>query len=557
MLKISGHPMSHALHSVAATRALEEALASTLAPHTLMARAATAAATLAKAIAPHAHTVWVACGPGNNGGDGLLTAALLAPWLTSKGGELTVTWCGDEHHMPADARWALGLARLAGVRFVDTPPARCDLTIDALLGIGAKTHAEAPASAMPSTLQRLLTCFREVGDRLLCLDIPSDLQAETGKLLIANKSINISGRRTFCLTFLTIKPGLFTAHGRDAAGEVWFDDLSAGNIHAAGMRPIAQLSAAPGSAGPAHPTWQAPMANSALTRQALHATHKGDFGDVWVVGGQGMSAHGHAMTGAILLAGRAALHAGAGRVCVVPLGHADSIAVDMVCPELMFRQPHTLLSAPLPDGVWVCGCGGGQAVVPYLPHLLQQARVLVLDADALNAIANDAALQKLLMQRAVKQNVTVMTPHPLEAARLLGTSTAQVQHDRLSAAAKLVAQYGCLCVLKGSGSIIAGPGRVPAINPTGNAKLSTAGTGDVLAGMLGAHLARKRTESNTVVNGTLADSAAPQAPTVFDVVCNTVWAHGHAADCWPVDAHLSASQLAMVGDWSQARLRSH
>ncbi len=548
MLKITGSAQAHPLHGVSATREIESQMAGGLPPHTLMARAALAAAKLAKAIAPHAQSVWVACGPGNNGGDGLLTAALLAPWLMEKGATLTVTWCGDEQRMPTDARWALNLARQAGVCFVDAPPARCDLVIDALLGIGASCRPDPPNQTKPAPLEHLIDTFRQVGDQLLCLDTPSDLDVETGNLLVANKPINICEKAVFTITFLTIKPGLFTGQGRDAAGEVWFDDLAAGTADHPTHPPMAWLAAAPGLS-------MAPTSHGASVESALplrpprlaQATHKGDFGDVWVLGGQGISHNGHAMTGAALLAARGALNAGAGRVFVVPLDNAHPTTLDPVCPELMFRQVDVLASQVLPGGIWVCGCGGGQSVIPHLPVLLRQAAVLVLDADALNAIATDASLQQLLQIRATSQLVTVLTPHPLEAARLLQTTASLVQQDRLSAAATLATRFKCICVLKGSGTVTAAPGCVPTVNPTGNAKLSTAGTGDVLAGMLGAALARHTAELKRLPQ---ADAASDSTHAVLSgyasVVCGVVYSHGQLADGWPVNAHLSASQLAFA-----------
>jgi ADP-dependent NAD(P)H-hydrate dehydratase / NAD(P)H-hydrate epimerase len=137
----------------------------------------------------------------------------------------------------------------------------------------------------------------------------------------------------------------------------------------------------------------------------------------------------------------------------------------------------------------VCGCGGGDAVRRVLPRVLSASERLVLDADALNALATDAALQHLLTARAAKQLPTILTPHPLEAARLLGSTTAQVQANRLQAAQTLADRFVCTVILKGSGSIIASPHVIPAINPTGDARLATAGTGDVLAGICGAYLA--------------------------------------------------------------------
>lgn len=547
MLKITGSSQAHSLHGIAATRELEVALAKTLPPHTLMARAALAAAKLANSIAPNATSIWVACGPGNNGGDGLLTAALLAPWMTSKGGTLTVTWCGNEQHMPADARWALGLARQADIRFTDSPPTRCDLTIDALLGIGG-THSARRSPDLASThLNHMLDTFRQVGDRLLCLDTPSDLNAESGTYFIARKQIQKSAEEVFTISFLTIKPGLFTGHGRDAAGEVWFDDLTAGDtrVEASHQKfaPMARLAGAPCPlGGPRIVQVGTTRTKRSVNARQVHATHKGDFGDVWVVGGQGMSHSGHAMTGAALLAGRAALHAGAGRVFVVPLDEDRPIAVDPICPELMFRQPDMLTADTLPAGVWVCGCGGGQAVVQHLPALLNHAAILVLDADALNAIAIDPALQQMLAARASRQCVTVLTPHPLEAARLLNTTAACIQQDRLKASTTLATQLNAVCVLKGSGTVIAAPDLLPTINPTGNAKLSTAGTGDVLAGMLGAALAQHAAMAK--YEPATTEQTPPEALAAYvEVVCHTVWQHGHSADVWPVNVHLSASDL--------------
>ena len=172
----------------------------------------------------------------------------------------------------------------------------------------------------------------------------------------------------------------------------------------------------------------------------------------------------------------------------------------------------------------VCGCGGGDAVRPLLAPVLQRAAQLVLDADALNAIADSAPLQQALQERSQRGQPTVLTPHPLEAARLLGcTGASAVQSDRLIAANALAKRFGCVVVLKGSGSVVAAPGQAPSINPTGNALLATAGTGDVLAGMVGAHLA--------------ACASAAQAARA------AVFAHGRVADLWNEGQSLTASVL--------------
>ena len=135
----------------------------------------------------------------------------------------------------------------------------------------------------------------------------------------------------------------------------------------------------------------------------------------------------------------------------------------------------------------VCGCGGGTDVRQALPPLLSHAARLVLDADALNALADDTALQALLRQRGARGLATVLTPHPLEAARLLACSSADVQRDRLAAAKALSDRLGATVLLKGSGTVIAAPTGVPWVNSSGNAALATAGSGDVLAGWAPAH----------------------------------------------------------------------
>jgi hydroxyethylthiazole kinase-like uncharacterized protein yjeF len=207
------------------------------------------------------------------------------------------------------------------------------------------------------------------------------------------------------------------------------------------------------------------------------------------------------MTGAALLAGRAALHSGAGRVMVALLDGGE-LALDLLQPELMLRRFDAL---QLEHITVVCGCGGGDAVRAVLAPVLQRAAQLVLDADALNAIAADSALQAALQARAQRDQPTVLTPHPLEAARLLGSNTnintninaAHVQAQRLQAAQQLAERFGCVVVLKGSGTVVAAPSQIAHINPTGNARLASAGTGDVLAGMIGARWAAHSASATT------------------------------------------------------------
>jgi len=203
---------------------------------------------------------------------------------------------------------------------------------------------------------------------------------------------------------------------------------------------------------------------------------------------------------------------------------ATRMAADGQHPELMLRTPDTL---PLRGATVVCGCGGGEQVAAWIPQVLAAPGPVVLDADALNALARDSALQALLRARGRRGQITVLTPHPLEAARLLGKTTAQVQADRLTAARQLARDSGAIIVLKGSGSIVAAPGMPPTINPTGNARLATAGTGDVLAGLVGAWLH----DTTHAAEAAARTSAA-------------VYAHGALADQWPAGTALTAGRLA-------------
>jgi len=475
----------HVLFDIAQTRALEQRAAATLPPHTLMARAGEATARLALAIAPHAQRIWVAAGPGNNGGDGLEAAAHLQRW----GKQVSVTLLGTAAALPTDAREAFARAQAAGVRIGTDAPAGPDLAIDALLGIGATRAPQGPLEAAIRQLNAL-PC------PVLAIDLPSGLHADTGQALGAACVV-----ATHTLTMLALKPGLFTAAGRDHAGTVWLDALGAG---ATSDAPRAWLSGA------------MPLG----TRR--HAQHKGSFGDVAIVGG------GPGMSGAALLAARAAHAAGAGRV-FVELLDGSGLMLDALRPELMFRQGWTARSSPdvLSYSTVVCGCGGGDAVRGQLPRLLSLAGKLVLDADALNALAGDSALVPLLRARSGRGLATVLTPHPLEAARLLGCTTAEVQADRLRAAESLVDRFGASVVLKGSGSMIAAPRTTPRINSTGNASLATAGTGDVLAGWLG---------------GRWAPLDTGDAASVFAAAVQAVAEHGAAAEP-PVSGALRAGDL--------------
>lgn len=436
-----------------------------------MQQAGLATAQLALALAPHAKVFWIACGPGNNGGDGFEAALHLHQW----GKTVQVSATPKVAACSADTRRALESARDAGVLFVEQPPAHFDFCIDALFGIGRLR----PFSPLHCAW---IARMRDGGAPVLSIDVPSGLNADTGNPGPHHVQAD------YTLSLLTLKPGLFTQAGRDACGAIWFHPLQTETRLAA----TARLLGAP-----------APLPRP-------HASHKGSYGDVAVIGGAA------GMTGAALLAASAALHGGAGRVFVTLLDpHATGLSVP---PELMLRCRERL---PL-QGTVVAGCGGGDAIGEHLPSLLRDAHQLVLDADALNQLAHHPEWQTQLAQRPPGR--TVITPHPLEAARLLGTTTTAIQDDRLQAAQALARRFRCVVVLKGSGSVLCSPDHLPHINPTGNARLATAGTGDVLAGLLGAHLAMRHD--------------------AWSAACAAVYQHGLVADNWNDSGHLTAAALA-------------
>jgi ADP-dependent NAD(P)H-hydrate dehydratase / NAD(P)H-hydrate epimerase len=485
-MPVDAAPSALPLYDVVSSRAIEATAAAAWPAHTLMGRAGLAVARLALALAPGARRVWIAAGPGNNGGDGF-EAAL---HLHHAGLDVRVSALEAGRPRPADAAAALERARGGGVPITPGLPAdapSADLAIDALLGLGASRAPE-------DDVARAIRLVNAAAARRLAVDLPSGLNGDTGALLGA-----CAVEATDTLALLTAKPGLFTAAGRDHAGRVWLDDLGVG-VGAVGATALVAPTPSP------------------LYRR--HHDHKGRFGDVIVIGGA------PGMAGAAVLAARAAAMAGAGRVLLALLD-PDVVPLDAAWPELMLRPPSSLLQPEvLARATVVCGCGGGDAVRELLPAVLPNAGRLVLDADALNAIAGDKPLRRLLSARALRGRPTVLTPHPLEAARLLGHGeAARVQADRLAAAQQLSRALGCTLVLKGSGSVIAEPGCLSLINPTGNARLATAGTGDVLAGWIAGHWSA---------------SGRP----AFTAAADAVWWHGAAA---AGSGPLSASMLIQRG----------
>jgi len=413
----------------------------------LMEKAGAATAELAGALASDSgRPVLVLVGPGNNGGDALVAARL----LTSQGFRVTAVSRADPDRLPPDAARAWSAWRESGGTILPDIPSsqRFSLVIDGLFGVGL-TRDVAGDEARWVTLANHLSCPK------LALDVPSGIDSDSGRIH------GCALRAHHTLSFLGLKPGLFTADGPDYAGELHLDAL--------GVDP----SAFPATHGIALTQLEHRHRLPARARNS----HKGLYGHVGIIGGSS------GMVGACLIAGRAALQHGTGSVTVGTLD--ERIVVDYSEPRLMFAVPEDLLDAKL--SVLAIGPGLGQNT---RAHALLEASLaapcpLVLDADALNLLANDPELAK---QAGCRSHPTLLTPHPGEAARLLGVAAADIQANRIESAQQLCVRYHAHVALKGAGTVIAHPGGRYAINTSGGPWLAQAGSGDRLTGMVAALL---------------------------------------------------------------------
>ena len=434
----------------------------------LMEKAGSATAELAGTLASESGgAVLVLVGPGNNGGDALVAARLLA----SQGFRVTAVSRADPARLPPDAARAWAAWRESGGTILPDIPSsqRFSLVIDGLFGVGL-TRGVAGDEARWVALANLLSCPK------LALDVPSGLDSDSGRIH------GCALRADHTLSFLGLKPGLFTADGPDYAGELHLDAL--------GVDP----SAFPATHGIALTQLEHRHRLPARARNS----HKGLYGHVGIIGGSS------GMVGACLIAGRAALQHGAGRVTLGTLD--ERIVVDYSEPRLMFAVPEELLDAKL--SVLAIGPGLGQNT---RAHALLEAAFaapcpLVLDADALNLLANDPELAR---QAGRRSHPTLLTPHPGEAARLLGVAAADIQANRIESAQQLCGRYHAHVALKGAGTVIVHPGGRYAVNTSGGPWLAQAGSGDRLTGMVAALLG--------------------QGMATGDALEAAVWLHGSAA----------------------------
>lgn len=417
----------------------------------LMERAGLAAAELARDLLAGKTSVLVIAGPGNNGGDALVAARHLKSWWF----RVAVVLAGDASKLPLDATNALQAWRAAGGEVLETiPPAlKWDLVIDGLFGIGL-------ARELSGRYLELVRAVNRMNLPVLALDVPSGLDADAGQTFRA------AVRASHTLSFIALKPGLLTAYGPDYCGQI--------RVAALGLDPSALLK-------PFGWLLQQKEVAAALKPRPRNS-HKGMLGSVGILGGA------PSMCGAALLASRAALKLGAGRVYATLLSDSAP-AVDLGQPELMLCSTDRLFQLDHLSCL-VAGPGLGQSneAVRLLEKALETELPLVLDADALNLLASHAELQDRVKNRS---GGTILTPHSAEAARLMGSTTHDIQQERVASATLVAKRLNSLVVLKGAGSICALPDETWFINPTGNPGLSSAGMGDVLSGMIAALIAQR------------------------------------------------------------------
>lgn len=468
------------LYRADALRRIEARAASALGgdPMGLMQRAGEAAWRELLAHWPNAQSITVLCGPGNNGGDGLV----LARHALASGRQLQVL------HPPGLAPRS-GLARQAQQDFVqaggrvqpfDGELGQADVLVDALFGIGLDRAPDAASTA-------LIEAANASGLPLLALDVPSGLCADSGHV------VGAVVRATRTLEFLARHVGNRTGAAADCVGTLMLADLG---LQAMQLGPIAE---------PAAGWLQADVLADALPPRARSA-HKGRHGHVLCIGGD------HGFGGAIALCAEAALRSGAGLVSVAT--RSAHVAA------LLARRPECMVAAvedvaamePLLARADVLAVGPGLGRADWGRALLQAAlaggKPLVLDADALNLLAEGGV--------AKPSADCILTPHPGEASRLLqgdsdSRSVAAVERDRVGSANALAARWGCTVVLKGAGSVIASPGRQPLLIGAGNPGMAVGGMGDVLTGVIAALRAQGHPPWRAAAVGTLLHAAAGDA----------------------------------------------
>jgi len=438
------HAMTDALYTAEQVRELDRRAIEDLGipGYELMTRAGHATLNGLRALWPAARSIVVLCGPGNNGGDGYVVARV----ARALGLRTRVVALTDPSRLQGDARRAYQDFVAAGGRSEPWSPdvLEADVIVDAIFGTGLAREVSDEAAAV-------IAASNGAGRPIVAVDVPSGLHADSGAVL------GVAVRAELTVTFIGRKLGCYLGAGPEQVGRLVFDDLAVPPETYAMQHPAARLLGESDVA-------------AALPRRRRGA-HKGDHGHVLVVGG------GPGMPGAARLAGEAALRAGAGLVTAAV--HPDNASVVAARPELMCLAARTAADlAPALERATVLAIGPGLGRSEWARELLAAALATglpaVVDADALNLLAGSPR----------RSDRWVLTPHPGEAARLLGVTSAAVQGARLASARELQARFGGTIVLKGAGSLVLAPGELPGLCDRGNPGMATGGMGDVLTGLI-------------------------------------------------------------------------
>lgn len=437
----------------------------------LMARAGLAAWRLLLDRWPQAQRIGIVCGPGNNGGDGYVLAEL----ARSSGRHVFVLRLSDEVKAGAARRAADAYLQAGGEAatfLVEDGLPQADVWVDALFGIGLQRPLEGMAADLVAALNHQVS-------PVLALDVPSGVDADSGH----HHGLAIEAVVT--LSLIAGKPGLYTGPGRAVAGEVVIDTLGLADHVFDDLEPAARIAR--------------PEALSLWLKPRQCNAHKGSFGTVLCIGGD------HGLGGAIALCAQAAHRAGAGMVRAAT--RAEHVPVLLTrCPETMAcAVDSTAQLTPLFDRCTAIAIGPGLGRSGWSGALLETALAqglpMVIDADGLN----------LLPKSPKALEMAVLTPHPGEAARLLRTSVADIEQDRIASAKRLADEYGCVVVCKGAGTVVAAPNEIPVIVDAGNPGMATGGMGDVLTGVIAALIAQGCANFDAAICGALLHATAGDA----------------------------------------------
>ncbi len=439
----------------------------------LMERAGTAAFSTIQVLWPDARHITVVCGGGNNGGDGYVIARL----AHQAGYKVQCLHVKPPGELKGDAKMAADRAAELGVTLAAyATPSQTDLLVDAILGTGL----DRPVSG---ELARVIDELNALDIPLFAVDIPSGLNADTGAVM------GTAIRAAASCSFIGLKQGMFTGHGPACSGRIIFSNLDAPQDLLDKIKPASRLL-----------NFQKLI--KLLPRRPADS-HKGHFGHVLIVGG----APGFA--GAARMAAEAAGRVGAGLVSVATAtDHAPLIS--LARPEVMahgISQVSDLNPLLARCNAIAVGPGLGQTdwSLGLMAKVLESSIPLIVDADALNLLAAEPS----------HRDHWVLTPHPGEAARLLGTTNAEIQADRFAAVRAIQEKFGGITVLKGSGTLIADRNGEIAACPAGNPGMASGGMGDVLTG---------------VIAGLIA-----QGLSLVDAACLGVHLHALAGDATALD----------------------